>query len=389
MGDGVQGEGPVRPRNLWRRFRAWPLWAQIVSWVVAFFVAVGAIGAATGGSTSTTNVATETAPTTTTTVAPTTTSEAPTTTSTSTSTTSTTVAPTPETLAPADPVAPPAESALAGLASLAVKGRAPKTGYSRDQFGPAWADNVSVAGGHNGCDTRNDILRRDLTNIGLKPGSGGCIVLTGTLHDPYSNTTIAFVRGATTSQSVQIDHVVALADAWQKGAQQLTISVRTDFANDPLNLLAVSGTMNQQKGDSDAASWLPPNRAFRCPYVARQIAVKVRYHLWVTAAERDAMTRVLSTCPNQTLPAEGTRPSIGNPGPPAPQTPTTVAPPAPAPSPPPTAPPAPAPSPSGPLPVVHPGSFCAHPGARGMTSIGTPMVCKLDSAGRRYRWARG
>ena len=110
------------------------------------------------------------------------------------------------------------------------------------------------------------------------------------------------MRGVTTSEAVQIDHVVALGDAWQKGAQQWTSAERVAFANDPLELLAVSGPANQQKGDADTATWLPPNKAFRCAYVARQVAVKRKYRLWVTAAEEQAMIRVLSGCPAQPLP---------------------------------------------------------------------------------------
>ncbi|WP_426593954.1 GmrSD restriction endonuclease domain-containing protein [Cellulomonas sp. McL0617] len=195
------------------------------------------------------------------------------------------------------------QTALAAVALLEVKGRAPKTGYDRDQFGPAWKD-VD----RNGCDTRNDILRRDLTAIVLKPGTQDCVVATGTLQDPYSGRAIAFVRGEETSSAVQIDHVVALSDAWQKGAQAWDLTRRETFGNDPLNLLAVDGPLNTQKGDGDAATWLPPNKAFRCAYVARQVGVKYSYGLWVTAAERDAMVRVLSTCPNEPLPTASTVP---------------------------------------------------------------------------------
>ena len=207
----------------------------------------------------------------------------------------------------ADTASSPPKTALAALATLPVKGRAPKTGYSRAQFGPAWTDDVTVAAGHNGCDTRNDILRRDLTAVVIRPGSNGCTVLSGELHDPYTNVVIHFNRAD--PNVVQIDHVVALGDAWQTGAQQLTLKLRTNFANDPLELLAVSGTANEQKGDADAESWLPPNKAYRCPFVARQVAVKVRYHLWVTPAEHDAIARVLATCPSQALPTTaGTAP---------------------------------------------------------------------------------
>jgi len=190
-----------------------------------------------------------------------------------------------------------AASAVAALATLPVKGRAPETGYERSQFGQAWAD-VD----RNGCDTRNDVLRRDLVDDVLKPGTHGCLVLSGTLHDPYTGATLSFLRGRTTSGEVQIDHVVALSDAWQKGAQQLPAETRRAFANDSLNLLAVDGLTNRQKSDGDAATWLPPNKPYRCAYAARQVAVKVTYGLWVTSAERDALARILVACPSQQLP---------------------------------------------------------------------------------------
>ncbi len=201
-----------------------------------------------------------------------------------------------EPTAPAEQARP--GTALATVALLEVKGRAPKTGYDRDQFGPRWAD-VD----RNGCDQRNDVLRRDLTDVVTKAGTHGCVVLRGTFDDPYSGTTMAFERGESTSSLVQIDHVVALSDAWQKGAQRWTADKRRLFGNDPLNLLASEGSLNQQKGDGDTATWLPPNRAFRCAYVARQVAVKHSYGLWVTQAERDAMERVLTACPDEPLPS--------------------------------------------------------------------------------------
>jgi hypothetical protein len=193
--------------------------------------------------------------------------------------------------------APAKGTALAALAKLPVKGRAPKTGYSRAAFGQAWAD-VD----RNGCDTRNDILRRDLDHYYLKAGTHGCLVLKGTLHDPYTGKTLGFVRGTTTSSQVQIDHVVALSDAWQKGAQQLGAGMREKFANDPLNLLAGYGPTNAAKGGGDAATWLPPNKSYRCAYVARQVAVKAKYNLWVTAAEQAAIARILGACPSQKVP---------------------------------------------------------------------------------------
>lgn len=209
-------------------------------------------------------------------------------------TTEPTPSPTPPTAS--EPAAAPGQ-AMRALRALPVKGRAPMTGYDRDLYGQAWAD-VD----RNGCDTRNDVLRRDLDDAVIKPGTYGCLVLSGVLLDPYTGATIPFERGVGTSLEVQIDHVVALGDSWQKGAQGWSEARRTVFANDPLNLLAVDGPTNAQKGASDAASWLPPSKAYRCDYVARQIAVKRTYGLWVTRAEGDAMARVLSRCPGQKLP---------------------------------------------------------------------------------------
>lgn len=190
-----------------------------------------------------------------------------------------------------------AGSALAALAALRIKGRAPRTGYSRQQFGQSWRDLD-----RNGCDQRNDVLRRDLKHFTLKAGTRGCLVLSGTLLSPYTGHSIAFVRGVATSRDVQVDHVVAMSDAWQKGAQHWDAAKREAFANDFLELRAVDGSSNAAKGDGDAATWLPPRTAFRCGYVARQIAVKKKYGLWVTQAEHDAMARVLSRCPHQGLP---------------------------------------------------------------------------------------
>ena len=187
--------------------------------------------------------------------------------------------------------------ATAVLETLAVKGRAPKTGYTRAQFGPAWAD-VD----RNGCDTRNDILKRDLTSITYREKTRNCVVESGTLVDRYSGETINFVKGNISSMEVQIDHVVALSNAWQTGAFKLTADQRRALSNDPLNLFAVKGRLNSQKGDGDAATWLPPLKSFRCSYVAQQIAVKAKYSLWVTAPEKAAMVLILAKCPTQKVP---------------------------------------------------------------------------------------
>ena len=178
------------------------------------------------------------------------------------------------------------------IAQMSVKGRAPKTGYTRDQFGTAWKD-VDL----NGCDTRNDILNRDLTSIIYKVSSKDCVILSGVLTDPYSGETINFLRGVATSSEIQIDHVVALSNAWQTGAFKLTLAQRTAFANDPSNLLAVKGKLNSQKGDGDAATWLPPRKSYRCEYVTKQVMVKAKYGLWLTAPEKAAILKILKTCP--------------------------------------------------------------------------------------------
>ena len=233
--------------------------------------------------------------------------------------------PTPTQTATREVVAAGSGPAAAALLALPVKGRAAKTGYSRDAFGPAWADVDS-----NGCDTRDDVLRRDLTATTITAGSGGCEVATGTLTDPYSDTTIPFTRGVDTSTEVQIDHVVALSNAWQTGAFAWPPTTREQFANDPLNLLAVQGRLNSQKGDGDAATWLPPATRIRCAYVARQVAVKTKYRLWATPPEQAATARLLTGCPGQTLPTETTS-SVPAVDPSADPPPSTPAPPAPAP----------------------------------------------------------
>lgn len=177
-----------------------------------------------------------------------------------------------------------ASEAQKALEQLVVKGRAPKTGYTREQFGNGW-------GKTNGCDTRDIILYRDFENPILQ---GECKVVSGTLNDPYTGKVIQFTRDK--SDAVQIDHIVPLSNAWQTGAQNLTIEQRKQLANDPLELLAVDGQANQEKSDSDAATWLPKNKAFRCTYIERQIAVKQKYGLWVTEAEQAVMRDILQGC---------------------------------------------------------------------------------------------
>lgn len=240
-----------------------------------------------------------------------------------------------------------ATTAMALLETLPVKGRAPKTGYDRTaQFGTAWLD-VD----RNGCDTRNDILTRDLEP---ETREGVCKVITGTLNDPYTGKIINFVRGNVTSMAVQIDHVVALMNAWESGAQQLTAAQRVTLANDPMNLFAVDGPTNSQKGAGDAATWLPPQKSFRCEYVAHQVSVKATYHLWVTQAEHDAIARILTTCPDQNAYTSQFVPAaVVTPPPAVPLV-------APAPAAPVPAPPAPAPKPAPAVPAPAPPAPAAY-----------------------------
>jgi len=271
-------------------------------------------------------------------------------------------------------------TAVALLATLPIKGRAPMTGYARTaQFGAAWLD-VD----HNGCDTRNDILARDLAAV---TKSGTCRVMTGELASPYVSQTISFVRGNTTSAYVQIDHVVSLGDAWQTGAQQLSQAQRVSLANDPLNLLAVDAKSNAQKGAGDAATWLPATKSFRCSYVTRQVSVKATYGLWVTQAEHDAIARVLDTCSTKDAMT-----STFTPAPVVVAPPVVAAPPAPAPVATAPKPAAPAPAPAAPAPApapatVNPGGYCSTQGAVG-TANGKTYTCggKGPDAKGKLHW---
>ena len=176
------------------------------------------------------------------------------------------------------------------LEELAIKGRAPKTGYSREQFYDVWPE-------INGCSLRQLILKREFGETAVI--RDGCNVVAGEYDDAYTGKHKVFTERAEISDGVQIDHVVALSDAWQKGAQQLSSEERFALATDPLNLLAVDAEANKQKSDGDAATWLPANKKFRCQYVARQVSVKHKYNLWVTQAEKDAIVRVLTACPDE------------------------------------------------------------------------------------------
>jgi hypothetical protein len=192
------------------------------------------------------------------------------------------------------PGSPAFDAARATLNRLPVKGWDRNTDFARYRFGEAWSDDVNVEFGHNGCNTRDDILRRDLADLVVRPGT--CYAQSGVLHDPYTGQTIAFTRGPTTSDAVQIDHLVSLSDAWYKGAREWDDQRRRDFANDPRNLLAVGAQANFDKAFRDATAWLPTNQAFRCEFVARQIEVKAAYGLWLSAKEKRAMGELLARC---------------------------------------------------------------------------------------------
>jgi Protein of unknown function (DUF1524) len=201
-----------------------------------------------------------------------------------------------------DPSAPAAISAStpdydharAQLDELPVKSWDRHTDFARYRFGEPWSDDVDVDFGHNGCNTRDDILRRDLIELVVRPGT--CFAQSGVLLDPYTGESIAFVRGPDTSDAVQIDHLVSLSDAWYKGAREWDDQRRRDFANDPRDLVAVGGKANFDKAFRDATGFLPPNAAYRCQFVARQVEVKTTYRLWVSANEKQAMARVLDAC---------------------------------------------------------------------------------------------
>jgi hypothetical protein len=186
--------------------------------------------------------------------------------------------------------------AIVILEKISVKGKAPKTGYSRSEF-THWLDPDK-----NGCDARNDTLKRDFTSVVFKERTNECKVIKGVLPDPFSGKNISFDLEISNS-NVDIDHIVSLSNAWQTGAAYLSKEIRANFANDPLNLLAVDAKLNRQKGDGDAATWLPPLKSYRCEYVSRQVAVKYKYSLWVTSPEKTAIVRVLEKCPEQKIPA--------------------------------------------------------------------------------------
>jgi Protein of unknown function (DUF1524) len=204
---------------------------------------------------------------------------------------------TPEFIARADvPIVAPGTDVLAGISEIPV--RIHGHDYRRAAFGDSWTDDSTAPGGHNGCDTRNDILDRDLvdkTYVATKRCPNA--VATGTLHDPYTSETINLVRGNQTGAAVQIDHLVPLAYAWDQGARNWTNDMRVRFANDPANLLAVDGPVNEDKGDGEPAVWMPPNHAFWCQYAVQFAAVLRGYGLPVDAPSAPVLRDAAATCP--------------------------------------------------------------------------------------------
>lgn len=175
------------------------------------------------------------------------------------------------------------------IEKVATKGRGPKTGYARDQFGYAWMDTTDgVPLARNGCDTRNDLLKLNGRKVEFRSGSD-CVVVSMTLYDPYTGKDIVWKKSKATE--VQIDHVVPLSYAWQMGAARWDKQKRQRLANDVLNLLSVSGPANSAKRDSGPASWLPPDKSIRCSYSVRFAQAALKYELSVTASDKGMMLR--------------------------------------------------------------------------------------------------
>ncbi|MGV1010107.1 MAG: HNH endonuclease family protein [Dermatophilaceae bacterium] len=188
---------------------------------------------------------------------------------------------------------------LATLEVIAVRPSLP--GYDRScaagrqcVFGPAWSDDVTVEYGHNGCSTRDDILRVQLRNVVTKTGTNGCVVISGDLDDPYTGTHTHYAKSG--EVQVAVDHVVALAASWDLGAHQWSLAQRRNFANDPRNLLVTTASANTAKGELTPAQWRPATPAGRCLYAQRYIEVSDAYALPVTTADRAALLQNLGDC---------------------------------------------------------------------------------------------
>ncbi|MBT0565420.1 HNH endonuclease family protein [Williamsia sp. CHRR-6] len=195
----------------------------------------------------------------------------------------------------------PTERVAAARSALVSLPRLPQRVHDRDYdraaFGAAWTDETDAQAAGNGCDTRNDILERDLsdkTYVALS--SCGRAVAEGELRSPYTGAWIAFRRGRGSGADVQIDHIVALSYAWDMGASHWSASLRARFANDPANLVAVDGPSNQDKGDSPPSSWMPRATTFACQYAVQFVTVTATYRLSVDAASVAVLQRALRRC---------------------------------------------------------------------------------------------
>lgn len=179
------------------------------------------------------------------------------------------------------------------LGDLAVAPESHAESYERDAFGTRWKD-VD----RNGCGQRDDVLARDLRGATFR---SRCVVVGGTLVDPYTGVKVVFSKAR--ADQVQIDHRVALAEAWRSGAWGWAPDKRERFANDLDNLSASAGAVNREKSDLDAKDWLPQGRDRRCDFSTRVITIKVRYGLSADRAEADALSRALGGCPAPSSPA--------------------------------------------------------------------------------------
>jgi len=269
-----------------------------------------------------------------------------------------------------------------------------KTGYKREYF-KHWVDEDS-----DGCNTREEVLIRDSTT---KPQVDryGCKVIAGNWYSPYD------ARKLTEPSDIDIDHMVALKEAWDSGANVWSASTRQRFANDltdSRSLIAVTDSVNRSKGDRDPSNWLPPNRGYWCEYLSRWVAVKARWGLSMDQSEAGRVRKLLQNdcattaiapitpvggaapvTPTTTVPVRTGRPTA-----------TTVARTV-VPAITPASTPSTTPASSAPVPassssvadsgvaVSRPGAFCAPGGARG-TYNGRAYTCTTSPTESRNRW---
>lgn len=136
-------------------------------------------------------------------------------------------------------------------------------------------------------------------------------VNTGILLEPYTGKTIHFQRGTSNKTEggsasnrdggIQIDHVVAYAEAYRSGLDKLDFAQRDAYYNDPDVLLASQAEANNVKKDGTIAEWEPSNQTFQCDYASLQIGIKAKYGLMVDQKEHDKLAQVLASCPAETI----------------------------------------------------------------------------------------